>query len=119
MSLISDAAGQLETALAAVEDEKLRLYQLGDRIDPPALVVAMPTLQWDAMCLQPTSATFPVYLMVPFDERARDKLWDLIDPVSDALDRVPDAVVRSANPVPFNANGTDLPSYEFSVEVAL
>lgn len=117
MMTVRQAAEAIESAVATVDG--IRLYELGDRVDPPAVIVGMPQLRWEALCDGPSDARFPVYIIVPFNDRARNKLWDLVAPVSTAIDENTDGAVVSANPAPFTAGGTDLPSYELTVEVAL
>ncbi|NIH81691.1 hypothetical protein [Amycolatopsis viridis] len=117
MRTVSEAAQQIETALKTVD--KLRVYPLGDDIDPPGLLIGAPQLTWDGYGSAPTTATFPVFLIVAMDERALELLWQLVTPVTAALDTVQDAVVQSADPGTFPAGSQNLPCYSFSVEVSL
>lgn len=117
MNAIKDAAEMVGSALDGVED--VRYYRdLGANVDPPATLLGPPQLKWEAYCSDPTSAQFMVYLVVPAKDRAIEQLWDLVPKVAEALDES-DAVVRRADPGTFNAGGSDLPSYELTVEVAV
>jgi hypothetical protein len=118
MNVVHAKALELEAAAKTVEGA--RFYRdLGTTMDPPALVIGPPRLQWEGYGGEPTSATFIVIVMVDMNERAQEALWDLVPLVSEAMSGVDDAVVMSATPGVFNANGTDLPSYEMNLEVAL
>lgn len=118
MSIVKAKAEELETAAKTVPN--VRFYRdLGATVDPPALVIGPPRLQWESYCVDPTSATFIVIVMVAMNERAQEALWDLVPLVAAAMSDVEDAVVTTASPGVFNAGGTDLPSYEITVEVSL
>jgi hypothetical protein len=99
--------------------EGVRFYDEGDNIDPPAVLVSPPTLDWEGYCPQPTSATIQVFLVVGQNDRALPQMLKYISPVSDALDGVTDAVVRTAIPTIFRVGSTDLPCYAISVEISL
>ena len=116
---VSEYGEQLRAAVRTVEG--VRVYEdPSATVRPPAAVVGPPRLQWEAGCLGPTSATFIVIIMVALDKRAVEQLLDLVPKVADAIDeQVIDAAVISADPAIFNAGGTDLPSYELTVEVSL
>jgi hypothetical protein len=120
MSIIKAKADELYAALKGVAPDRLRLYEdLGATVDPPGVMLGPPRLQWESYCSELTSATFIVIVMAAMDERAMETLWDLVPLVSDAVSAVEDAVVTTASPGVFNANGTDLPSYELTVECSL
>lgn len=115
---VKEAAEALEAALKAVDG--LRVYRESDAsVDPPAAVLGAPSLSWEAFCSGPTSATFPVYLIVPASGRAVEQLWDLVPLVADAIEQVPDAAVTEASPGAYLAGGQQLPSYDITVEVSL
>lgn len=115
---IAEAAAIL--ADAARDVPGVRIYtDPGANTDPPAVVVGPPVLAWEAQCLDPSSARFTVYLMVPADERAMERLWDLVPQLADQFDRLADAAVTGAVPFIFNAAGVDLPAYAITVEVGL
>ncbi|WP_435582917.1 hypothetical protein [Amycolatopsis thermoflava] len=117
MRTVAEAAQQLTTALATVEP--LRLYTLGDNIDPPALLIGAPQLTWDGYGPAATSATFPVFVIVAKNERALERLWEFVGPVAAAVDTVADAVVQTADPGTFPTGTQELPCYSLSVEVSL
>ncbi len=114
---VQAAAQDLETALSGVEG--LRYYPLGSNVDPPGLVMGPPALTWEAYCLTPTTATFPVFLVTALDDRALEQLFQYVVPVSEALEAVTDAAVQNASPGTYLAGTQELPCYTLSVEVAL
>lgn len=116
-NVVQDAALALETALKTVTG--LRLYRLGENIDPPGIVVGPPKLDWTGFCGDPTEATFAVFLIEAMDDRSLERLWVWVAPVSVAVDSVQDAVVRSANPGVYEAGTTSMPCYVLNVEVSL
>lgn len=118
MTTPKEARASLNTALTGLDG--IRNYpNLVANVDPPATLVGAPRLVWDSACGEPTSATFLVYLMVPLDDRAVDRLQDLLPLVVDAIESVPDAVVTAATPLASPFGGADLPAYEITTEVAL
>lgn len=119
MTTVKEAAEQLEVALRTVEG--VRVYRdPSATVDPPGVLIAPPRLRWEDYCAgPPTSATFVVIVMVAMDARAVEELWEWVPLVAAAIDTVPDAAVAAANPGVFNSGGTDLPSYEITVEVSL
>ncbi|GHG97592.1 hypothetical protein ACFORH_42995 [Amycolatopsis roodepoortensis] len=118
MSTVSDAAGVLGAALKTVAG--VRLHDLGDNVDPPALVIGMPQLTFEAYCPgQITAVTFPVFLVVALDNRAQAQLWDLVEPVAAAIEDVDGATIASADPTMYQAGTQDLPAYTFVVEMSL
>jgi hypothetical protein len=119
MSAVSDAAERLAEGLKTVEG--VRLHELGGNIDPPALVLGMPRLGFDTYSPgQITAVTFPVFLIVAMDDRAQLRLWELAEPVAEAIESVVDAVVSgTAEPSLYLAGTTELPSYTFTVEMSL
>lgn len=121
MSTVAEATAALTAALKAIDStHRLMVQEPGATIQPPSLVVsALPSLTWEAYCVEPTSATYLVWLIVPLDERAPERLRTLLGPVVEALHSVPDASVTRADGMPYLANGSELPSYELTVQVAL
>jgi hypothetical protein len=118
MSVVGDAAGTLGAALKTVAG--VRLYDLGDSVDPPALIIGMPQLAFDAYCPgQITSVTFPVFLIVAMDNRAQTELWELVEPVAAAIEGVDGATISSADPAVYQAGSQELPAYSFIVEMSL
>lgn len=119
MSAVAETSQALAAALRTVP--KLRVYtDPGAVIDPPGVLVGPPRLTWGGYVGDPTDALFVVTLAVPADDRALERLWDLVPQVAEAIDTVPDAVVRSAEPGMWTTgNGTDLPCYLINVECSL
>lgn len=121
MTTVAEAVAELNAALKAIDSaHKIEVQEPGATIRPPSTVVsALPSLEWEAYCDDPTSATFLVWLMVALDERAPERLRALLGPVVAALNSVRDATVVRADGVPYSANGSELPSYEITVQFAL
>jgi hypothetical protein len=117
MSIVADAALALEAALKTVAG--LRLYRLGETVDPPGIVVGPPQLVWESYGAGPATATFAVFVMVAMDDKALERLWEYVTPVAEAVESVADAVVRSADPGVYAAGTTDLPCYTLQVEMSL
>jgi hypothetical protein len=117
MNDVAEASAALAAACNRVDG--LREYTLGASIDPPAFVVGPPALTWESPSVDPTSARFLVYVMVPADERALPRLWGFVEQIVAVIDAVTNAVVVRADPGRFAAGITDLPSYEITVEMSL
>lgn len=116
MTAIADGAGMLVTALTGVSGQVYT--DLGASVNPPCIMLGPPALEWEGVCVGPTSARWLVYVIVPADERAMERLWELVEPVADAIDGTPAVVIR-ADPGVYAAGTQDLPCYEFQVEVSL
>lgn len=119
MSLIREAADALEVALKTVPG--LRVYT-----DPGAavtgtqgVIIAPPIVSWGAYRKEPTECTFIVHLVVPFDQYATSRLYDLVEPVQVAIELVPDFAVTDASPGMLPQGGSQLPTYALTVEVGL
>lgn len=118
MTTVKEAAEQLAAAATTVAD--VRVYtDPSDMLDPPAVVVGPPGLLFEGPTSEPTSATFPVYVVEKLAARALEKLWQLVPEVSDALDQLDDVAVVRADPGVFRSGTTDLPCYEITAEVSL
>lgn len=118
---VQEAATQLNAALTALAtDQGLRHYpDPGAVIDPPGTVLGPPALTWEGYCDGPTSARFLVYVVVPVDERALERLWALVPQVANAVqEQVSDATVTRADPGTFTGT-VDLPCYEIQIDVSL
>ncbi|TKG58053.1 hypothetical protein [Prauserella endophytica] len=117
--LVAERAEELRAAARTVDG--VRVYEdPSATVRPPGVFVGPPRLQWQAMSSAPTSATFVVIVMVAMDKRALGRLLELTPRVAEAIDSLlPDAAVMSADPGVFLSGGTDLPSYEITVEVSL
>ncbi|WP_145982698.1 MULTISPECIES: hypothetical protein [unclassified Pseudonocardia] len=98
----------------------VRVYDALDaRVDPPGIMVSLPELEWDAAFVEPTSALFQVAYIVKFDNRATESLLAAVSKVSDAIDH-PDMVITRASTGSWSSSeGSGLPSYNFTVSVAL
>lgn len=116
---VKQAAGALAEALDTVEG--LAVYtNLAARLSPPAAMVGAPELAWDAYGLEPSSARFPVFVVVKADDYAMTRLWELVAQVSAAVDQHLDsAAVTGAVPFVYNGAGADLPAYQITVECGL
>lgn len=118
MSAVSDATADILAALKGVEGTNT-LSDPGATPRPPSLVLGPPSLQWQGACAGPTSARFLVYVVEKVDDRALERLWDLVPTVADALDAMPDASVIRADPGAYLSGGVELPCYEIQIEVSL
>lgn len=119
MTNIREAADALETALKTVPG--IRVYQ-----DPGATVqgttsavIAPPSVVWGAFRAEPTEATFIVHLVVPFDQYATARLYDLVEPAVAAIENDPAFAVTSASPGLLQQGGSQLPTYALTVEASL
>lgn len=119
MTAVMAQAERLREALRTVEG--VRVYEdPAATVRPPGAFVGPPRLQWETGCPEPTSATFVVIVMVAMDKRALERLMQLVPQVAEAIDELlAEAAVMRAEPSVFNSGGTDLPSYEITVEVGL
>jgi hypothetical protein len=119
MSIVSDAAERLTEGLKTVEG--VRLYDLGATVDPPALVIGIPRLTYGTYSPgQISEVTFSVFLIVAMDDRAQLRLWELAEPVGEAIESVVDAAISGTVEPGFYMDGqTELPSYTFTVEMSV
>ncbi|MEV6879549.1 hypothetical protein [Amycolatopsis sp. NPDC051128] len=118
---IQDAVAALKAALVTVGQLDGQVYE-----DPGATVLGVgavitpPTLTWGTFGgSAPTDATFVVHLVVPFDEYATTRLFELVEPVVDAIEADPLFAVASASPGLLQQGGTQLPTYALTVDVGL
>jgi hypothetical protein len=118
MSAVSDVSGTILAALEGVGGVNATA-DVGKTLDPPSLVLGPPALMWQGVCSGPTSARWLVYAVVPADERALERLWELVPAVADALDALPDVSVIRADPGAYVNGGVELPCYEIQIEVSL
>lgn len=117
---IASTADELTAALRTVVAPGFEVYpDIGPAVSPPGAVLGAPTLQWETPGVEPTSARWSVFLIVPAGDRASRELWDLIPPVTAALDQVADVAVMTASPSSYPTSGGDLPAYEIQIEVSL
>lgn len=119
---IDDALDELTNGLNVALGTVVRVYRDGtDTVAPPGIVIGPPQINWEAMDNGITSITFTLYLIVQSDARMMSRLFDLVEPVADAVwDNVPNAAVTSASPSSWPINDTtSLPCYQFTVEMSL
>lgn len=116
---VTAAAEGLEQALRTVPALRV-VRDPGATVDGPTAMLAVPALTWESHCVEPTGATWVVHLVVDVNERAVERLWDLIGTVSAAIDKeFLDGSVIRADPGTWSAAGSELPSYALQVDVAL
>lgn len=119
MRTIAETGDALVAALLTVPDLRAGFVsQLTDPA-PPAALVSPPVLVWTGYRDGPTSATFEVAVCVAFDDRAMERLYELVPLVAAALEEVSDASVTEARPGTFRVGSADLPCYSISVETSL
>jgi hypothetical protein len=118
MSAIAEAAATILAALKGIEGVNAT-SDVGKTLDPPSLVLGPPALVWQGVCAGPTSARWLVYVVVPADERALERLWELVPVVAAALDAMPDVSVIRADPGAYVNGSGELPCYEIQIEVSL
>lgn len=117
---IAEKAAELAEALRTVTLPGFRVYpDVGPGVSPPGAVVGAPTFRWETGSAAPTSARWPVWLVVTAGDRAAQHLWELLPPVTEALDGVLDAAVVEASPGTYPTSGGDLPAYIIEIEVNL
>ena len=107
---------------AAVRQSGVRVSVQPDRgpnVDPPALVLGPPEIEWDTGCLEPTSARFSVLVIVTDDDRSLDRLLPLVRSVADVINEVDNVVVLRARPGRYTAHDGEAPAYEIVCEAAL
>lgn len=119
MSRISDAAVDLETALKLIPEVSVHRDPGAPLTSPPAVVIGPPALEWESGCPAPTAARFLVYVVVTADERAVERLWELVELVAATIDTQTDAAVIRADPAVFVSGTSQLPCYEIQTEVPL
>lgn len=118
MSVVADAAKALGAALAVLDG--VRVYvDPAAAVDPPAVAVGPPALTFETFSEDPTNATFVVFVVVPLDERALERLWELVPAARAAITSGTPAACGTASPSVFNSGGRDLPAYELTVDYPL
>ncbi|MFI6308488.1 hypothetical protein ACIBCH_41900 [Amycolatopsis thailandensis] len=121
MTRVQDAIAALKAALVTVEALDSQVHEdLGATVQGVGVVIAPPSVAWDSFgrC-GPTEATFVVHLVVPFDEYATTRLYELVEPIVTAIETDPLFTVASASPGLLKQGGTDLPTYAITVDVGL
>lgn len=118
---VRDAADALAAAVATAD---VRVYRdPGAAVDPPAVIVGPPTLGWEAFAAAPTTARFPLWVVVAASEFALPALWELVPRVAAAAEAMVSASLldgpAAATPTTYHSGGVELPAYEMTIEVAL
>jgi hypothetical protein len=118
VSPVSDARAALMEGLKTVPT--LRVFDdLAAVVDPPGAVVGPPRLTPEAYGPALTNAVFVIGLVAPSSDRALDVLFDLVQPVCDAVWEVEGAVVTECSPGTWPAGAASLPAYLIEVEMSL
>lgn len=113
MSASLDAYDELAGVLR--KHPTARLYDdPGAAIDPPAILLVPPELEWSTSSPEPTSASFDLYVIVPQSATAARELMPLVESVVALVEPVADAVEA----VPTALDGK-LPAYLVTVEMEL
>lgn len=93
------------------------VMDVGQSVDPPALVIVPPHLAYERYGPSPSSATFRVPLVVASDDRSQDRLDELLDRVEQAVFEASDAALTEAAP---GSWGTpSLPCFLLTIEVTV
>jgi hypothetical protein len=86
----------------------------------PAVAVGIPRLEWETFREDPSTATFPVTLLVKLDSRAIVALLGFIEDVANAVGDVGAAVTGEAVPVSYDLEaGVTAAGVELTVVYAL
>lgn len=116
---IGDAVALVDTSTLNYVN-KIVVQDLGAEIEPPAVVVALPSLEFEGFCRPPTASKVFVFVIVDKSERAAEQLYQLVPPVCAAIDEhVEGAAVLSAEPGTFPVGSRDLPAYGIAVSIDL
>lgn len=122
MTSVQDAAAALRAALETVEALDKRVTEdPGQAVTGTSLaVIAPPVVSWGSFGgSEPTDATFVVHLVVPFDQYATARLYQLVEPIVSAIEASPLFSVASASPGLLQQGGAQLPTYAITVDVGL
>lgn len=112
---VAAARAVVEAALRTVKDVRVVL-DMGQAVDPPALVLVPPTLTYDVYGPGPDAASFQVPLVVAGDDRAIETLERLLPLVEQAI-YDSDAALTGAQPG--NWGSPPLPCYLLTIEVSV
>lgn len=112
--------GAAEAIRAALTAADIRVFYLGQSVDPPAVVIVPPLVTWNLPMSDPSEAQFGLALVVPDDEQMVLTLIDYIQRVGEALDASEhEFSMKQAAPGVFPGNPGELPAYRIQIEVAL
>lgn len=112
----AQARVSLTELLRTVEGVRV-VSDVGQTVDPPALVIVPPTLTYDAYFPGPTDASFQVPLVVAADDRAIENLERLLPLVEQAVHGSTNAALTGAEPG--NWGTPPLPCYLLTIEVTV
>lgn len=113
---VAIATADLREALAAVSGVSVTTDPGAELTSLPTIVIGPPRITFETGCPGPTGARWLVWVVVDADERAIERLWDLVVEAGGAVDRFSDAVVIQADPAVFPSGASQLPAYELQVE---
>lgn len=122
MSAVAVAMVDLETELkeipefggAVARDPSAPLAVL------PAIVMGPPEMLWATACPGPNDIRLILYVVVDADERALERMWDLVPIVANWVEANTDAVVvNPVSPGSYVSGTTELPAYKITIEVPL
>ena len=119
MSTAAEAYQALREALTAMQG--LALYEPGDPVDPPGVVLMPPELVWETGCAEATTAQLLAIVVMPRGEGSLQRLLDAVPRVAAVIDQAADvdASVQRADPGSYTAGRDELPAYVLTVQVAL
>ena len=117
MSAILDRYAELTAALRG--QPGYRLQSLGDRLDPPAVILRPASLTWTTRGPEPDEASLQLAAVVAAEVGALLAAARLCQRVVDRVDPLLGFVVRSAEPDSIRSGGTELPCYLIDIEVSL
>lgn len=118
MNSIQQARAALSEALDGIDG--LRVHrELGDVVDPPAVMVSLPRVEFRGPPGEPTHATFTIPLFAARTGDVSDELAGWLPVVASCLENI-GVPVTAAVPGTWPAGGSvELPAYLIEVEVAL
>lgn len=117
MTTIQQAYDILTEALRDIEG--VRFTKLGDTVKTPGVVLGLPGLTGEGYVPEPTSATFPVFLVVSLGDQTIATLNRLVYPVWQAIEENTDGTISRATPGSYVDGTTELPCYIFDIDYPL
>lgn len=122
MTALQDALAALVAATATVDGLAGLLGDSPGAIASslPCCAVGAPTPRWETYCAAPTSATFPLTLLVRLDDLAIETLLSYLEAVQAAVETLTPATILSGLPVSYDlGGGISAAGYELTVEYPL